>query len=247
MKKKLALGLIVLSTLVTFHPAAAVAAGEDFATTVVEPSSCDQRAPRIEVMLTRKAQRVGYGYPNSDVIFWLDTGGVAAGTHQYTMRRQPFGSTREWVPVAAFKGEQGLYTAPMLSFTRPARAECVVQQNPRITSYGLDVNTMCEQDSNKMVIATLKVKRGIPGYIVAPGVTELVNKNDTELRSTAENTSFVGGTGGSRRMVEYYFFTGRRAQFKLDPSENGIWPVTTSSDSVELLASLEARCMPSVP
>lgn len=247
MKMKLALGLIVLSTLVTFHPATALAAEEDFAITAIEHTSCDQRTPRIEVTLTRKAQRVGYGYPNSDVIFWLDTDGVAAGTHHYTMRRQPFGSTREWVPVAAFKGEQGLYTAPMLTFTRPARADCVVEQNPRITSYGLDVNTVCEQGFNKMVIATLTVKRGIPGYIVAPGVTELVKKNDTELHSTPENTSFVGGTGGTRRMVEYYFFTGRRAQFKLDPSENGIWPVTTSSDGVELLASLEARCMPMVP
>lgn len=245
--KKVALGFIVLSMLAIFHPVTAQATEEDFTVTVIKQTSCDQRAPRIEVTLTRKAQRVGYGYPDSDTIFWLDTGGVAAGTHRYTMRRQPFGSTREWVPVAAFKGEQGLYTAPLLTFTRPARADCVVKQNPRITIYGSNVNVICGADFQKMVIARLWVKRVSPGYIVAPGVTELVKKNDTELHSTPENTSFVGGTGGTRRMVEYYFFTGRRAQFKLDPSENGIWPVVVSSKNVELVASLDAQCMPMVP
>lgn len=244
---KVVLIALVLSVLGIVTPSAAQATENSMTTSVVKRPSCDQRAPRVEVTLSTKAQRVGYGHPESDTIYWLETGGVAAGTHRYTLSRQPFGSTREWVMVAAFKGEQGLYTNPTLTFTRPTRGSCVFSQNPRITSYSLDVNTACKRGFDKLVIATLKVRRGTPGYIVAPGVTELVKRNDVQLNSTPENTSFVGGADGTRRKVEYYFFTGRRAQFKLDPSENGIWPVKTSSSGVELLASLDAMCMSQVP
>lgn len=245
--KKLTLGFIVLFVVALFHPLAAQAVEEDFSVTVVKRTNCDQRAPRIEMTLTKQAQRVGYGYPESDTIYWFQTGGVAAGTHRYSLPRQPFGSTRQWVPVAAFKGAQGLYTAPMLTFKRPSKASCVVVQSPRITSYSLDVNTACEEGFNKMVITTLKVKRGIPGYIVAPGVTTLVKQSGARLSSAPENTSLVGGTTGTRRKVEYYFFTGRRAKFQLDSSENGMSTVKTSSSDVELLASLDAKCMSQVP
>ena len=245
--KKATLGFIVLFIAALFNPAAAQAVEEEFAVTVIKRTNCDQRAPRVKVEIGEGARRVGYGHPESDTIYWLDTHGVTPGVHRYNLSRQPFGSTREWVMVAAFEGSQGLYTWPTLTFKRPSKDSCVVMQNPRITSYSLDVNTACEEGFDKMVIATLKVRRGIPGYIVAPGVAELVKKNDVQLSSTPENTSFVGGDDRTRRKVEYYFFTGRRAQFKLDSSENGIWPVKTSSDDVELLASLDATCMSQVP
>lgn len=234
---------IVLFIVASFHPTAAHAVEEEFAVTVLKGTTCDQRAPLVKVEIGEGARRVGYGYPNSDVIFWLDTHGVTPGVHRYDLQKQPFGSTREWVMVAAFKGSQGLHTWPTLTFERPSKNSCVVRQNPRIRTYSLDVNTACKEGFDKQVIVSLKVKRGVPGYIVAPGVAEIVKRNDRQLNSTPENTSFVGGAGGAQREVEYYFFTGRRAKFKLDSSENGIWSVKTSSDDVELLASLDAMCM----
>lgn len=238
---------IVLFVGAILQPTSAQAVEEEFAVTMLKNTSCDQRAPRVKVEIGEGARRVGYGYPNSDVIFWLDTHGVTPGVHHYDLQAQPFGSTREWVMVAAFEGSQGLYTWSTLTFERPSKNSCVARQNPRIVTYSLDVNTACMEGFDKLVIASLKVKRGVPGYIVAPGVAEIVKRNDVQLNSTPENTSFVGGVGGAQREVEYYFFTGRRAAFKLDSSENGIWPVKTSSGDVELLASLDAVCMPQVP
>lgn len=238
---KALLFLLATSLMVVFGPTPAQAS-DSLPTTVVVDTNCDQRAPRVQVTIQEGARRLGFGPANSDAIVWVDTRGVRIGEHSITLPQQPFGSTRTWVMVADYRDQpHGLVTSRDLRFTRPAKASCVVKQNPRITKYGSGTNVACKAGFDKMVIATLVV-RG-PGYIAAPGMVELVKKNDRPLYSRPKNTDLVGGKGGPQRMVEYYFFVGNRVRFKLDPSENGIWPVKTSSASVKLVASLDARCM----
>jgi len=235
----MALGLSSITTQ-TAH-----AAEPTFTQSIVKRTSCDQRDPIIAVTLPQHAWAVRFGAPGGEADYVLDRD-VDAGTHRYRLPRQAFGSTKQWVIVVRFD-KDSFARGAIMTFERPARSACVVKRNPRITSYSSDVNVTCGADFEKMVIARLRVKRVSPGYIVAPGVVKLTRKNGTELHSTTENTSFVGGSGGDRRMVEYYFFVGRRVQFKINPDKNSVRSVVVSSKNVELVASLDAECMSMVP
>ena len=233
---KVVLISLVLALLGIVSPSTAQAAEATMTSRVVKRTTCDQRAPRVEVTLTAKAQRVGYGYPESDTIFWLDTDGVAAGSHRYTLRRQPFGSTRQWVMVAAFKGDQGLYTNPVLTFTRPAKSVCVARRVQALDTYRAGITTVCPADSATLYIVTVAVKRGTPGYITDAGTARLIQRNGTVLRSG-------GGyiVPDADRKAEFYVYAGRRSHLRLDPAVNRA-VVQTSSDDVELRSSVYRTC-----
>lgn len=219
-------------------PSAVFATENTMTTTVVKRPSCDQRAPRVEVTLTAKAQRVGYGYPESDTIFWLDTDGVAAGTHRYTLARQPFGSTREWVMVAAFKGEQGLYTNPTLTFKRPSRSKCVVTQNLRITKYSSDVNQACPAGAQKLFIAKAFVKKGMPGYFAGYSFGEIVLRSDLQLNADGYRVP------PNQREDDFFFYPqNRRAKVKLSSAENSITVVTSSENVDVIVGALDSDCL----
>lgn len=214
----------------------AAAAEPSMTTTVLKRTSCDQRAPRVQIDLTATAQRVGYGYPESDDIYWLDTDGVAAGTHRYTLKRQPFGSTRQWVMVAAFKGDQGLYTNKALTFKRPARSACVAKRVVSIQTFRAGINTTCSKGTVTQYIVTVRVKRGTPGYVFRTSTATLVQRNGRELQSG-------GGyiVPSADRIAEYYVYGGRRSRLQLDAVLNQA-RLTTSSARVELVASVFRNC-----
>lgn len=234
---KVVLITLVLSVLGIITPSVAQAVEGTMTTTVVKRPSCDQRAPRVEVTLSTKAQRVGYGYPESDTIFWLDTGGVAAGTHRYTLARQPFGSTREWVMVAAFKGDQGLYTNPVLTFKRPTRSTCVVTQNLRITKYSDDVNQTCPTGSQKIFIVKAFVKES-PGYFAGYSFGEIVLRSDLQL-----NTDGYLVPPNQREDDFFFYPQNRGAKVKLSSAENSITVVTSSENVAVTVGALDSDCM----
>lgn len=235
---KVVLVTLVLSMLSLGVPSVAFATENTMTTTVVKRPSCDQRAPRVEVTLTAKAQRVGFGYPESDTIYWLDTGGVAAGTHRYTLARQPFGSTREWVMVAAFKGEQGLYTNPTLTFKRPARSQCVVTQNLRITTYSGDVNQACPAGTQKLFIVKAFVEKGTPGYFAGYSFGEIVLRSDLQL-----NTDGYIVPPNQREDDFFFYPQNRGAKVKLSSAENSVTVVTSSENVDVTVGALDSDCL----
>lgn len=238
MKKATLLGFIVLFVSTLFHPSAAQAVEEEFAVTVIKRTNCDQRAPRVKVEIGEGARRVGYGYPDSDTIYWLETGGVAAGTHRYTLRRQPFGSTREWVMVAAFEGSQGLYTAPMLTFKRPARADCVVKQNVRIDNYATGVNQVCPEGSQKLFILKAFVLQGSPGYFAGRGNAEIVLRSDLQL-----NTDGYVVPRADREVDFFFYPKNRGAKVKKTGLENSANLVLSSKNVEVELGELSSDCL----
>lgn len=227
---------ILVSMFAIGMPAVATATEADLPVTVIRKTGCDVRAPRVALEIKVGAQRVGYGYPDSDTIFWLDARGVQQGTRKYTLAKQPFGSSREWVMVVAYKGDQGLTTAPTLTFARPTKAECIVTQVHQLGIYRAGVNTVCPEASLTMYLVTVAVKPGSPGYIVDAGTATLVQKNDKQLQSG-------GGYvyDGSSRKAEFYVYAGRFSQLQLDPSLNRAG-LKTSSDKVELTSSVYRTC-----
>ena len=233
---KVVLIAFVLSLLGVAVPMTAHAAENSMTTSVIKKTSCDQRAPRVGISLSAKAQRVGYGYPESDTIYWLDTNGVAAGTHRYTLKSQPFGTTRQWIMVAAFKGDQGLYTSPVLTFRRPAKSACVVTRVHALDTYRAGINTVCPIGSDTMYIVTVAVKRGTPGYFTDAGIAKLVQRNGTILKSG-------GGyiVPNTDRKAEFYVYAGRRSRLQLDAALNRA-VIQTSSDDVETSSSVYRTC-----
>ena len=227
---------ILMSMFAIGMPAAATAADADLPVSVIKHTSCDQRAPRVAAEIKAGAQRVGYGYVDSDTIYWLDTDGVGQGTHKYSLATQPFGSTRQWVMVVAYKGDQGLTTARTLTFTRPTKAECLVTQVHQLGVYRPGINTVCPETSLSMYLVTVRVKPGSPGYIVDAGVATLVQKNGKQLQSG-------GGYvyDGRSRKAEFYVYAGRFSKLQLDPAHNRAG-LTTSSDKVELTSSVYRTC-----
>ncbi len=238
MKKATLLGFIVLFIAALFHPSAAQAVEEELAVTVIKRTNCDQRAPRIKVEIGEGARRVGYGYPESDTIYWLDTHGVTPGVHRYNLPSQPFGSTREWVMVAAFEGSQGLYTWPTLTFKRPARSDCVVKQNFRIENYAAGVNQVCPEGSQKLFMLEVFVLQGSPGYFVGNGGAEIVLRSDRQLNAP--------GYAVPPRYRENDFFIyppHRGAKVKKTGLENSVNLVLSSMNVEVELGELSSDCI----
>jgi hypothetical protein len=228
--------IIVFITAI-FHPTAANAVEEEFAVTVLKSTNCDQRAPLVKVEIGEGARRVGYGYPNSDVIFWLDTHGVTPGVHHYNLQQQPFGSTREWVMVAAFKGSQGLYTGPLLSFTRPAKKDCVVTRNLRIEHYATGVNRVCPEGSQKLFMLKTFITKGSAGYFVENGNAEIVFRSDRQLNADG----YV--VPPHFRENDFYFYPPNRgAKVKKSGLENSVNLVLSSRNVTVELGELSADC-----
>ena len=227
---------LAVSLLGVAVPTVAHATESSMTTSVVKRTSCDVRAPRVKVTLSTKAQRVGYGYPESDTIYWLDTHGVAAGTHRYSLKRQQFGSTRQWIMVAAFKGDQGLYTAPVMTFKRPAKSACVARRVVALDTYRSGIATACPSGSETMYIVSVSVKRGTPGYITDTGIAKLVQRNGTILKSGGGYIVL-----DADRTAEFYVYAGRRSRLQLDSALNRA-VVQTSSDDVELGSSAYRTC-----
>jgi len=238
MKMKLAFGLVILSMFAIFQPVTAQAGEEDFVVAVSKDTSCDQRAPVIKVTLAREAQRVGYGVPASDTIYWLDTHGVAAGTHRYSLPEQPFGSTREWVPVADFEGEQGLYTAPMLTFTRPDRSSCVVTRNIRITQYSRDINQTCPRKTQKYFVVKAFVSKGSPGYFVGGAKSTIVLLGGHQLRAGGDIVP------PKQREADFFFYPkSRGAKVKLASAKNRVTVVVSSKNVDVTVGRLDSDCL----
>jgi hypothetical protein len=235
--KKASIGFIVLSIAALLLPQPAQAVEEEFTVTVLKGTSCDQRAPRVKVEIGEGASRVGYGYPDSDVIFWLDSHGVTPGVHRYSLPEQPFGSTAGWVMVAAFEGSQGLYTAPLLSFNRPARKDCVVKQNLRIESYAPGVNQVCPEGTQKLFMLKTFVTQGSPGYFAANGNAEIVFRSDRQLNADG----YV--VPPRYRENDFYFYPPNRgAKVKKTGLENSVNLVLSSKNVEVELGELSADC-----
>lgn len=205
-------------------------------TRVVERTSCDQRDPIVDVTVSRNVRTIEFAEPGTDPGFFLLERDVESGTHRYKLPRQAYGTTREWVIVVTY-GRTGFEHSRVLTFTRPAKADCVADQNPRLDAYRPGINTVCGEDSLTMYLVTVKVKPGTPGYILRPGVAELVQRNDQELHG--EGYLVVSS---DKRRAEYYVYAGRFSRLKLDPQENGAWPVRTSSGATQLVTSVYRTC-----
>lgn len=237
MKMKLAFGLVILFMSAVFQPVTAQAAEGDITVATLKNTSCDQRAPLIKVTLAKEAQRVGYGAPASDTIYWLDTNGVDAGTHRYSLPEQPFGSMREWVLVAAFEGEQELSTAPMLTFTRPERSSCVVTRNLRITKYSGDVNQRCPKDTQKYFIVKAFVAKGSPGYFDGRSIGKI-------LLTTGVLMKVNGDIVSKQREVEFFFYPKNRgAKVKLSSAKNRVTVVASSKNVDVTVSRLDSDCL----
>lgn len=235
--KKVALGTIVLFVLGLFQPLAAHAAEQEFTVKVIKNTSCDQRAPRVEITISDGAMRVGYGSNDSDEIYWLDTHGVTPGVHRYNLQRQPFGSTREWVLVAAFRGAQGLYTAPLLTFTRPARADCVVKQSFPVTAFDDNVNQVCPEGSQKMFMLRAFVRKGSPGYFAGHGSAT------TTLMSGRQLTANGYVVPPKSRENDFFIYPSRRGA-KVDKSATNSITLVLSSKNVQVdLGALSSDCI----
>lgn len=231
------LSAVLLSVLIAtgFAPVAS-ATTDDLTVTVLKRTSCDQRAPRVRLDIGPHAELVGYGPAHSDAIYWLDTDGVSTGTHSYTLKRQPFGSTRTWVMLVGYEGDQGLTTSRTLTFTRPDKASCVATQLMSLDTFRAGINASCPTDSVSLYIISIWVKRGTPGYIVTAPIARLVQKNGTMLEN---GRGYV--VPPKERRTEFYLYAGRHSKLNLEDISNRA-RVVTSTSAVELKDSVYRTC-----
>lgn len=228
---------LVSAGLVLSGPPTAYAGLGDQPVRVLRDTNCDTRAPRVMVPLDRPADYVAFGYPESDTLFDLAEN-VSAGKQRYTLPRQPFGSTRQWVMVVAYKGDDTVSTSRVLTFKRPARSACVTKRIVGLDTYRSGINTVCGPESKTMYLVTVKARKGTPGYFVRAGVTTLTKRNGTVLQS---DPGYIV-PNKNRRLAETYLYAGRFSRVRLDPALNKARVVTSSAD-VELVTSVYRTCV----
>jgi len=170
-------------------------------------ASPNQEHPRakLRVTLDRRVRAIGFGYPESDTIFFTRRGGVAAGTYVVRALHQPCGSTRTWVGVVRLRNNS-LEVGRRFTYTRT----CAATAGEKVTylsGYEPDTNLACPEGSDKMFIVSLEVNKN--ERIDTFGSFSLKIKGFTDPLVDS-------GYRFNDQLVEYYFFpTSREAKVLL--------------------------------